>query len=233
MKDIRCIAIDDEPLALTVISSFCSRKGGISLTTYCEPSAGFEAIKKCRPDIVFLDIEMNGISGLEIAGHLTEGTVLIFTTAHANFAIDGYNLDAVDFLHKPFSYERFSRAVDKALRTIGPEEEDGTITVKQEYCNMVIRTEDITYIEAMENYTKIHTSDGKCTLSRTTMKNIQNMLPRKGFPRIHKSYILNSRYMLEYSRTAVRLKTGISLPVGRAYAEDFAKEFPVRKETRY
>ena len=97
MKNITCIAIDDEPFALTVIKSFCERKGGISLTVYDEPRVGFEAIKREQPDLVLLDIEMNSISGLEIAQHLPEKTVLVFTTAHAQFALEGFNLDAISF----------------------------------------------------------------------------------------------------------------------------------------
>ena len=134
MKNITCIAIDDEPFALTVIESFCERKGGISLTVYDEPRVGFEAIKREQPDLVLLDIEMNSISGLEIAQHLPEKTVLVFTTAHAQFALEGFNLDAVDFLHKPFAYDRFEVVLNKAFRRIAMKSAVQTkesITVKQ------------------------------------------------------------------------------------------------------
>ena len=118
MKKIKCIAIDDEPLALLVISQFCERKGNIELTTYCEPKIGLEEIIRKKPDLVFLDIEMNSISGLDIAHILPHDTCFIFTTAHAQYALDGFDLNATDFLHKPFSYERFEKAIEKAFRYI-------------------------------------------------------------------------------------------------------------------
>ena len=97
MKKIKCIAIDDEPLALLVISQFCERKGNIELTTYCEPKIGLEEIIRKKPDLVFLDIEMNSISGLDIAHILPHDTCFIFTTAHAQYALDGFDLNATDF----------------------------------------------------------------------------------------------------------------------------------------
>lgn len=107
VRNLRCIAIDDEPMALLIIEQFCRRKGGIELTTFSEPTIGLEEIRMKEPDLVFLDIHMNSINGLEIADTLPEKCCFIFTTAYAQYALEGFNLDAVDFLHKPFSYERF------------------------------------------------------------------------------------------------------------------------------
>ena len=135
MKDITCIAIDDEPMALLVIEQFCHRKGGMELTTFSEPRVGLEEIRRRKPDLVFLDIQMNSLNGLEIADKLPHECCFIFTTAYAEYALNGFDLDAVDFLHKPFSYERFEVAVEKALRRIHgrrpsvPE----SLVVKQEY----------------------------------------------------------------------------------------------------
>lgn len=106
-RRISCIAIDDEPLALLVISRFCERRGDIDLKTFSEPRVGIEQIRLLKPDLVLLDIEMNSISGLDVAGALPCECCFIFTTAHAQYALDGFDLDAVDFLHKPFAYERF------------------------------------------------------------------------------------------------------------------------------
>ena len=152
MKQINCIAIDDEPIALLVIKQFCERKGNIELKTFCEPRIGLEEIKKDKPDIVFLDIEMNGLNGLEIAKKLPHNCCLIFTTAHAQYALDGFNLDAVDFLHKPIAYERFDRAIEKAIRNISGwnnKNDQETIVVKQEYNNINILLSDILYIESL------------------------------------------------------------------------------------
>lgn len=117
-RTLKCIAIDDEPMALLVIEQFCRRKGGMEVTGFSEPRVGLEAIRRSKPDLVFLDIQMNSISGLKIADILPRECLFIFTTAHAQYALEGFNLDAVDFLHKPFAYERFEVAVGKALRRI-------------------------------------------------------------------------------------------------------------------
>ena len=110
-RTLKCIAIDDEPMALLVIEQFCRRKGGLEITTFSEPHIGLEAICQSKPDLVFLDIQMSSISGLRIAEILPKECCFIFTTAYAEYALEGFNLDAVDFLHKPFAYGRFETAV--------------------------------------------------------------------------------------------------------------------------
>lgn len=150
---IRCIAIDDEPLALDIIEKFCQRIGNVELERYSDPHAGLEAIREHRPDIVFLDIEMDGISGLDIAAQLPEETCFIFTTAYLRYALEGFDLDAVDYLHKPFAFSRFQVAFSKALRRIGRQPIKATsqcIVVKQDYNNISIPIDDIVYIEAVE-----------------------------------------------------------------------------------
>lgn len=225
MKKINCIAIDDEPLALTVISSFCKRKGNINLTTFSEPHIGIENIEKQKPDIVFLDIEMNSINGIEIAKRLPKECVFIFTTAHAKFALEGFNLDAVDFLHKPFAYERFEKAIDKALRRLESQTTQTKpehIIVKQEYNNIMLSTDDILYIEAMENYAKIYRIREPYILSRTSMKTIMSMLPGDKFVRVHKSYIIPLKNIESYNHNYVVLNEGnIKIPIGRTYVDDF------------
>lgn len=101
--NIKCIAIDDEPMALEIISSFCQRHGNIELTVFTNPIAGIEQVKKIKPNILFLDIEMEDINGRDLARDLPHEVMLIFTTAYAQYALDGFELNAIDFLHKPFS----------------------------------------------------------------------------------------------------------------------------------
>ena len=144
----RCVAIDDEPLALDIIKQFCHRIGGIELTTFTNPSEGLEYIGANNPDIVFLDIEMEDINGLYIAARLPEDTCFIFTTAYLHYALDGYDLDAVDYLHKPFSFTRFQSAFNKALRRLGRKQMRSggqSIVVKQDYNNINIPVDDIIY----------------------------------------------------------------------------------------
>lgn len=225
MKTVRCIAIDDEPMALLVIEQFCRRKGGLSLETFSEPHVGLEAIRRTRPELVFLDIRMNGMDGLELAHVLPKGCCLIFTTAYAQYALDGFDLDAVDFLHKPFAYERFVRAVDKALQWIDARVRSDSaevVTLKQEYNKVVVPVEEILYLEAMENYTKVHRRSGRYILSRTSLKRIVELLPADRFLRVHKSYVVALSQVAEYSHVQLRLKEcPVVIPIGRTYVETF------------
>ncbi|MDE6117004.1 MAG: LytTR family DNA-binding domain-containing protein [Duncaniella sp.] len=224
-KTIRCVAIDDEPLALDVIAKFCERIGNVELSTFSDPTEGLEFIKRTRPDIAFLDIEMENINGLTIASQLPTGTCFIFTTAYLNYALEGFNLDAVDYLHKPFPYARFETAFQKAIRRVeynrtSTAGQPRSITVKQEYSNVTIPLDDILYIEAMEGYSKIFRQSGKCVISRVILKNICALLPEKDFLRIHRSYVVPVSKIKTYTRQELTLSSGISLPIGRQYSSD-------------
>ena len=226
MKRLFCIAIDDEPIALLVISQFCKRIGGIDLTTFSDPLVGIEEIKCHKPDLVFLDIEMNNISGLDIARVLPQDCALIFTTAHAQYAIDGFNLDAVDFLHKPFAFERFQRAVDKAIGHIESKRhkldtKQNAIIIKLNYNNVTIPINDILYIQAEENYIKIIKTDGNSIMPHMNIKSICKILPEDKFIRVHRSFVIPVNKVIRFSKQEVQL-TGMqnSIPVGRHYAND-------------
>ncbi|MDE6096475.1 MAG: LytTR family DNA-binding domain-containing protein [Muribaculaceae bacterium] len=221
-RKIKCVAIDDEPLALDVISKFCERIGNVEIQVFSDPGEGLDTIHKEKPDIVFLDIEMENKTGLEIAAQLPESSCFIFTTAYLNYAMDGFELDAVDYLHKPFAFSRFETAFRKALRRIGPKEkeEDRYIVVKQEYNNVSISLREILYVEAMEGYVKIFREDGICTVSRITLKNIGALLPDNDFIRIHRSYIVNKSKVRSFNKREVELKNGLFLPIGRQYSSE-------------
>ena len=208
---MKCIAIDDEPVALSIIEQFCKRCGDLEVTSYTDPITGLEKVKSSRPDIVFLDIEMGGINGIDIARELPAGIYLIFTTAYAEYAVDGFELNAIDYLHKPFSYSRFEKA---------KEEE---ITLKVEYKNVKIKIASIEYIEAMDNYIKIYlTDDDKPVLSQTSMKSIMEMLPEDRFMRVHKSYIVPLHKVANYTRRQLTLyHRAVEIPIGRVYADEF------------
>lgn len=218
---LKCIAIDDEPMALLVIEQFCKRKGGMELATFSEPHTGLKEIHRSNPDLVFLDIHMDSISGLDIAGLLPESCCLIFTTAYAEYALEGFNLDAVDFLHKPFSYERFEIAVEKVLRRMEFQRSSQPeyLVVKQEYNNVNIPLSDILYIEALGNYVKIFRASGGHVLTRSNLKAITDLLPDKTFLRIHRSYVVSISSVVSFTRTKVELN-GVAelLPVGAQYA---------------
>ncbi len=237
MRKINCIAIDDEPIALLVIKQFCERKGNIELKTFCEPRIGLEEIKDNKPDIVFLDIEMNGLNGLEIAKQLPDKCCLIFTTAHAQYALNGFDLDAVDFLHKPIAYDRFERAIEKAMRHISTLNKatisgnsQGTIVVKQEYNNINIHLSDIFYIEALENYCKIYRTNGNSVISRLNIKTIHKMLPENTFLRVHRSFLVPIHQIQKFTKQEIWLKGSLyPIPIGRRYAKEIY-EFLTRNE---
>lgn len=115
---IKCVAIDDEPIALSILQEYCRKYGEIELKCFTSPIEGMECVESFRPDIVFLDIEMNSHNGLELAKSLPAGTCLIFTTAFSQYALEGFEMDAIDFLHKPIFYPRFERSMEKALKWI-------------------------------------------------------------------------------------------------------------------
>ncbi len=224
---IKCVAIDDEPIALSIISEYCTRYGNIELQCFTSPVAGMECIRATRPDIVFLDIEMNSHNGVALARELPEGVCLIFTTAYASYAIDGYNVDAIDFLHKPIFYARFEKAMEKAWRYLRsaadkPSDEDGIITLKADYKNVVVSLKDIILIEAMDNYVKVYRQDKPTIVPQITMKEIESMLPDDAFARIHRSYIISVRYVEKFSNRTVYLQNfPRPIPAGRKYIDQY------------
>lgn len=222
---IRCVAIDDELLALDIIEKFCQRMGNIELQTFYDPVKGLDAILRDKPDIVFLDIEMDGINGLQIAARLPENTCFVFTTAYLRYALEGFDLDAVDYLHKPFSYNRFQTAFSKALRRIGLhrlQTASQCITVKQGYSNISIPIDDILYIEAVEGYSKIFRASGECIMSRILLKNILTLLPQDYFLRIHRSFIVSRLKIKSFNKQEIILDDGFALPIGRQYAAEIS-----------
>lgn len=191
------------------------------MITFSEPLVGLEEIVRRKPDLVFLDIEMNSISGLDIAHTLPLGSCFIFTTAHAQYALKGFDLNAVDFLHKPFAYDRFEQAIEKAFRFIESHQAKvpESIVVKQEYNNITIPLHSILYIEAMENYTKIFRTEGGYILARNNLKSIYKMLPSRNFLQVYRSYVVPLDKISTFSKTQIKLVgKEISIPIGCLYA---------------
>lgn len=230
---IKCIAIDDEPIALSIIQEYCKNYGEIDLETYTSPIAGMERIKSVCPDIVFLDIEMNSHNGVALARELPPGTCLIFTTAYSQYALDGFNVDAIDFLHKPIFYPRFERAMEKAIKWLGKKEDKPqreTITLKVEHKNVVVDIDDITFIEAMDNYVKVFRRGLPMVLSQITMKDMESILPADRFNRVHRSFIVSLNAIDKFSnRKIYLLNSDRTIPVGRKYIETFNNLYKIFK----
>ena len=229
------IAIDDEPVALSIIKNYCERLGDISLETYTNPRIGLQKIIEEKPDIVFLDIEMNGMTGMEIARGLPPTACLIFTTAYAEYAVDSYEVNAVDLLHKPFFYPRFVNAIDTATQWIKMRKvtqmtrrPERVITLKVEYKNVTVSVDSIMYIESMDNYVKLHLLDGSTLISQISLKKIEEMLPAKEFIRVHRSYLVSVAKIERYTRQSIKLVDRDEvIPVGRNYGAeigDFLKD---------
>ena len=228
---MNCIAIDDEPVALSVLVRYCERMGDMELKTYSDPVVGMREVKRAAPDLLFLDIRMGEISGVELAREIPKGTYRVFTTAYAQYAVDGFDLDAADFLHKPFSYPRFCRAVEKArqLQTLRemaqqPTPEEELITVNNEYKKDKIPLREISNIEAMDNYVRIHLCNARPALSQMSLKSLAELLPAT-FVRIHKSFIVPLHRVATYTRTNLTLcGSDTTLPIGRAFYPDFIEK---------
>ena len=232
---MNCIIVDDEPLAREAMKLLIEESDNLQLIgSFNSAATASDFMEQQGVDLVFLDIEMNSTSGLDIAHALPPESCLIFTTAHAQYALNGFELDAVDFLHKPFAYERFEKAVEKALRFIEAKRNKvpENIIIKQEYNNISVTTSDILYIEAMENYTKIFRTSGNYILSRTSLKAIQKMLPKDRFLRTHRSYIISINKIERFSKREITLKgCSATIPIGRQYAENVYSKLTTRSIT--
>lgn len=232
---MRCIAIDDEPLALSLISSYFAKHPNVQLTTYTNPVKGIKAIKEERPELVLLDIEMKEYSGLDLARELPEECVLVFTTAHASYALDGYELRAVDFLHKPFTYERFASAIARVEQIVSIHSraarfdgmgEGGSIVIKSDYQNVTIQYSDIIYVEALANYVKIYCVDNQVVLTKMSIKGFIELLPSSEFLRVHRSFAISKSHILAFTKQYVKLRDArnTTVPIGRNYAEEIYSE---------
>ena len=220
---LKCIAIDDEPPALALLREFISRQPGLQLLqTFEDAIAGGEFLRRHPVDLLFIDINMPDISGLDLVRSLGDPPMVIFTTAHKKFAIDGFELDAIDYLLKPIHPERFSKSVHKALeyaeyksRQTGAATE--SLFVYSEYRMVKLLFSDILYIESMEDYIRIHRTNEKPVMTLMTMKKVMEKLPASQFSRIHRSYIVAHSIVQSIQNRKARLLTGTELPISDSY----------------
>jgi len=224
------IAVDDEPLALEVIKAFCSRVDFIDLKkAFTETGEALEYIAKEPVDLLFLDINMPSMTGIEFYKQAPKSTMVIFTTAFSEYAIEGFNLSAIDYLLKPFSFARFVAASEKAKEYHAFMHQKDTavqqyLFVRVDYSMMKIAIADISYIEGLDNYVKLHFDNGKSQLVRMSMKAITEKLPDNEFLRVHRSYIVPLSRVSSVRNKIIHLgKTEI--PVGTNYVEEVSKRF--------
>jgi len=230
---LRCIAVDDEPLALELLEDNISKVPYLQLEGKC--SNAMEAIKLLQEktvDLIFLDIQMPGLTGLQLIQSLSTRPMIILVTAYEKFALEGFNLDVVDYLLKPVSFDRFVKACNKSLewyqlRLKQKESIPGKpleyIFVNVDYSLLKVVLDDIIWIEGLKDYIKIHLkSTSKPVITRMTMKSIEELLPADRFIRIHKSYIVAVAYITAVRKTTVMIGAE-ELPVSETYQEALMK----------
>jgi DNA-binding LytR/AlgR family response regulator len=225
---IVAIAIDDEPPALQVVENFCKKVDFIDLVkTFTKPHEAVKYLSKFPADLLFLDIRMPSVSGIEISRLVPKDIMIIFTTAYSEYAVEGFNLNAVDYLLKPFTFERFLQAVNKAhdFYNFYHQQESALqqyLFVRADYSLVKIMLEDILFVEGLDDYLKIYIADRKPIVARMTMKGMLEKLPARDFIRVHRSFIVPLK-RIDRLRNKNLLVAGREIPVGSSYEEDFKR----------
>ena len=191
---IRAIAIDDEPLALQIVNHFCEQIDFVSLEkTFTRQNEALKYLNKYPVDLIFLDIQMPNKNGIDFFKLLETDVMVIFTTAHSEFAVEGFNVNATDYLLKPFSFERFEAAVQKARNEYLFKNNTAVQThlmIRADYKLHRIEFDDILLLEGLDDYIQIHLKQKTKILARISMKNILEKLPSTKFLRVHRSFII-------------------------------------------
>lgn len=227
---INAIAIDDEPLALTVIKSLCDKNNSINLQrTFTQPSEALRYLHKYPVDLIFCDIQMPAMTGINLVKALRQKTMVIFTTAFSEYAAVSYELNAIDYLLKPVNLKRFTQAIDKAQEYfdyISKKDQsiDKNIFVRADFNLVKIPLADILYIEGLADYLKIHIKDRKTIVARMSMKDMIEKLNSIDFIRVHRSYILPFNKIEAVRGTTIFIGDK-EFPIGRTYADDFFNRY--------
>lgn len=220
---INAIAIDDEPVALDVIRMHAGKAGSVNIVAVFHTAReGLAFLEKNKVHLVFLDIQMPGINGLEFARLIDPSIQLVFTTAHANYAMDGFDLAVTDFLLKPFTYERFLQACALVQRRLeqatGDVNSPAVMFVKEGYNLVRVNVEALMYVKADDNYVTFVEKD-KYTLSRMRMSEVLEKLPSNKFIRVHKSYIVNLDWVVRIESNKVLIAKA-RIPVSRSMLDE-------------
>ena len=225
---LRCLAIDDEPLALELLEDNISKVPFLELTATCSnPVEAMKVLQEKQTDLIFLDIQMPRLTGLQFLQSLVQKPMVIMITAYEKYALEGFNLDVVDYLVKPVSLDRFIKSCNKAweLHQLKEKAKSATaaqldyIFVNADYSLIKIVLSDITWIEGLKDYLKINLhSTNKPLIVRMGMKNIEDMLPAAQFIRIHRSYIISKKYITAVRKNSIFLGQ-IELPISSNYRD--------------
>jgi two-component system, LytTR family, response regulator len=228
MLKLRCLAIDDEPLALELLEDNIRQLPFLELVGKCgNAMQAMQIMQQLDVDLIFLDIQMPGLTGLQFIQSMKVRPLIILVTAYEKFALDGFNLDVVDYLVKPVALERFIKACNKALDLYrinhhipsAKESSPGYFFINVDYKMLKVEFDDITWVEGFKDYLKIHLKSAATpVVARMSMKNMEEQLPTSGFIRIHKSYILSKKAITAVRKNSVFMDA-MELPVGDSYKE--------------
>lgn len=238
MNAMTCLIVDDEPLALDILENYICRVPNLQLVRRCGNALeAYEYLQDHEVDLLFLDIHMPELTGIDFLRSLSRRPAVIFTTAYPNYALDGYNLDVLDYLLKPIAFDRFLKAVNKAARFVrrgkgepyrGAEPAGETaaeardfIFVKADYKMVRVNYNDILYVEGMKDYVKIHVP-GQRIVIHQTMKNMEESLPSDRFMRVHRSYIV-ALHKIEAVDGNMLHVGGAKVPTGASYREELVE----------
>ncbi len=227
---INCITIDDEPLALKQMVNYIQKTPFLNLVAACESALeALNVLNISTIDLMFVDINMPDLQGVDFVKSLVNKPFVIFTTAYSQYAIDGFLLNAIDYLLKPIAYNDFLKAANKALiwhnsiQKIELQTQNTPLDflfVKTEHKLLKIRFEEIFYIEGMREYVRIHMGQQKI-MSLMTFKSLESILPIKDFMRIHRSYIINLNKIVSIEKQSVLISTNKHIPIGEQYKDKF------------
>ena len=225
---IKCLVVDDEPLAIRLIENHIAKIDALEVVATANSALkAFEILNAQKIDLLFLDIKMPNITGIDFLKSLRNPPKTIFTTAYRDFAIESYELEAVDYLLKPVTFERFFKSVDRFLRESNSLPVSGTAEVgqKETYIllkaagkNFKIALDDILYIESIKDYIKVHKTDGNSITSKYKISNLEAELPSGIFLRIHRSFIINTSKISAFSNTDIEV-SDIELHIGISHKE--------------
>lgn len=231
---IKVLAIDDEPLALRQLVTYINKVPFLELAGQCRSALeAKQLMEQDMVDAIFCDINMPDLSGMDFVRQLAAPPLIVFTTAYSEYAVEGYKVNAVDYLLKPFGMNDFLRAAMKIQEQYNlrhqnapqqqssPVQSDGTIFVKTDYRVLRITIADIRYIEGMSEYLKIHLDNQKPVITLLSMKKMEDYLPSTLFMRIHRSYIVNLQKIQEVNKNRIILDADTNLPIGDLYKDQF------------
>ena len=228
---ITCLAIDDEPLALSQLEKYIKKTDFLELTAACQSAIeAREWLQREAIDVLFIDINMPDLNGLDFIRSLASPPLVVFTTAYTEYALEGYKVNAVDYLLKPFGLDEFLRAAARVRRQyelLHPapsqsSQEGDVLFLKTEYKTVRLETGSIRYVESMSEYLRFHTDQfDRPITALLSMKKLEAWLPSDRFMRVHRSYIVNLKRISEFSRQRITMDDGTVIPVGDLYKDRF------------